>query len=24
LAERHGLTTVPFEAVVKLLEVAAG
>ena len=23
LAERHGLTTVPFEAVVKLLEVAA-
>ena len=24
LAERHGLTTVPFEAVVKLLEAAAG
>jgi len=24
LAERHVLTTVPFEAVVKLLEVAAG
>jgi uncharacterized protein (DUF302 family) len=24
LAERHGLTTVPFEAIVKLLEVAAG
>jgi uncharacterized protein (DUF302 family) len=24
LAERHGLTTVPFEAVVKLLQAAAG
>jgi uncharacterized protein (DUF302 family) len=24
LAERHGLTTVPFEAVVKLLETVAG
>ena len=24
LAERHGLTTIPFEAVVKLLEAAAG
>jgi uncharacterized protein (DUF302 family) len=24
LAERHGLTTVPFEAVVRLLEAAAG
>jgi uncharacterized protein (DUF302 family) len=24
LAERHGLTTVPFEAVIKLLEAVAG
>jgi uncharacterized protein (DUF302 family) len=24
LAERHGLTTVPFEAMVKLLQAAAG
>jgi len=24
LAERHGLATIPFEAVVKLLETAAG